>query len=743
MSIVSSSGARPTIAGSHTDLPQSNGSADLRLVSETSTPPPPSRTTLNRDVSSEVFTAIYSGVHVFEMTCRGVSVMRRISDSALNATQILKVAGIEKGRRTKILEKEILTGPHEKVQGGYGKYQGTWISYEIGLALCERHQVREFLSTLLDLDPGNNASMNATPTKEQHQASVRRHLSNGRPIPVSGGSARSSAPIFDQSRIQGRGTSAAILGALQPIQRSNAAQANIPTFAYTSQTPSLHGSHSQNLGLHQVYNGSQHTTNGSQGTQMPEFRSVPFPQEVLSPLNHKTARDFDHSRELMTSIFLESDMSRVPDVLINSATQQEVDIDVPIDELGHTALHWASALARLPLVRALIGKGANPCRGNGTGETPLIRAVLVTNTMDQNTFIDLLEMLKSSICCQDLSKRTVLHHIAVTAGIKGRSAASRYYLDSLLEWIVTHGQKVDMDLTVFERTVVDVKDRNGDTALNIAARIGNRSLVQSLLEINADPYLANKAGIRPIDSGTVDTRIYKQPEGSSVIEPMATITPAVVQASGEVLSSMTTMIASLQKDYEEEMTAKSKMVENTNAQLREAGKALAELRCTIESGKLQMMKLEELNQRIQNTNRAIENETREFREAQTGSGPLPVIEDNPGTLDADHPYKVDPNVPDTFQSFSKESLHARILAYQQDIDMLNVLAVKLNDKSAAMEARCRKVVSECAGVTVDQVDVLLGQLLAAVQSDCSEEGGSDYNEASRIAGFLKILTPRA
>lgn len=57
---------------------------------------------------------------------RGIAVMRRRADSFVNATQILKVAGVDKGRRTKILEKEILPGKHEIVQGGYGKYQGTW-----------------------------------------------------------------------------------------------------------------------------------------------------------------------------------------------------------------------------------------------------------------------------------------------------------------------------------------------------------------------------------------------------------------------------------------------------------------------------------------------------------------------------------------------------------------------------------------------------------------------------------------
>lgn len=50
--------------------------------------------------------------------------MRRRSDGWLNATQILKVAGFDKPQRTRVLEREVQKGEHEKVQGGYGKYQG-------------------------------------------------------------------------------------------------------------------------------------------------------------------------------------------------------------------------------------------------------------------------------------------------------------------------------------------------------------------------------------------------------------------------------------------------------------------------------------------------------------------------------------------------------------------------------------------------------------------------------------------
>jgi hypothetical protein len=56
--------------------------------------------------------------------CKGVAVMRRRADGWLNATQILKVAGFDKPQRTRILEREVQKGEHEKVQGGYGKYQG-------------------------------------------------------------------------------------------------------------------------------------------------------------------------------------------------------------------------------------------------------------------------------------------------------------------------------------------------------------------------------------------------------------------------------------------------------------------------------------------------------------------------------------------------------------------------------------------------------------------------------------------
>ena len=81
---------------------------------------------------------MYSGVPVWEVNLQGTTVMRRTEDNYMNATQILKVAGLNKAKRTRVLEKEILQDPrHEKVQGGYGKYQGTWYVSILGVQFVE------------------------------------------------------------------------------------------------------------------------------------------------------------------------------------------------------------------------------------------------------------------------------------------------------------------------------------------------------------------------------------------------------------------------------------------------------------------------------------------------------------------------------------------------------------------------------------------------------------------------------
>ncbi|KAJ3356402.1 hypothetical protein HDU83_001193 [Entophlyctis luteolus] len=102
------------------------------------------------NLSSMLITpATYSGVHVLQQAdANGEPVMRRAKDDYINATQVLRAAGFPKTQRTKILERDISGGVHEKVQGGFHMFQGTWVPLETAIRLARKHNVNELLTPL-------------------------------------------------------------------------------------------------------------------------------------------------------------------------------------------------------------------------------------------------------------------------------------------------------------------------------------------------------------------------------------------------------------------------------------------------------------------------------------------------------------------------------------------------------------------------------------------------------------------
>lgn len=101
-------------------------------------------------MSDQIYSARYSGVDVYELIHPTGSVMKRKKDNWVNATHILKAANFPKARRTRILEKEILKEIHEKVQGGFGKYQGTWVPVDVAIRLAQKFDVYNELKSLFD-----------------------------------------------------------------------------------------------------------------------------------------------------------------------------------------------------------------------------------------------------------------------------------------------------------------------------------------------------------------------------------------------------------------------------------------------------------------------------------------------------------------------------------------------------------------------------------------------------------------
>ncbi|KAL3422199.1 start control protein Cdc10 [Phlyctema vagabunda] len=93
----------------------------------------------------------YSGDDVYEVEVNGITVMRRCEDAWLNATQILRVAGLDISQRHEVLRDSLWSSDYKQIHG-VQKYQGTWIPFERGLKLCQEYKLDELLGTLLVSD---------------------------------------------------------------------------------------------------------------------------------------------------------------------------------------------------------------------------------------------------------------------------------------------------------------------------------------------------------------------------------------------------------------------------------------------------------------------------------------------------------------------------------------------------------------------------------------------------------------
>ncbi|CAR26185.1 hypothetical protein ZYGR_0E01690 [Zygosaccharomyces rouxii] len=124
--------------------------------------------------------ATYADTDVYECYIRGYEsriVMRRTQDDWVNITQVFKIAQFSKTQRTKVLEKESNDMRHEKVQGGYGRFQGTWIPLEDAKYMVTKYNIRDpVVTTILafQLNPNN------PPMKRSKNSVLKRTSPDGR-----------------------------------------------------------------------------------------------------------------------------------------------------------------------------------------------------------------------------------------------------------------------------------------------------------------------------------------------------------------------------------------------------------------------------------------------------------------------------------------------------------------------------------------------------------------------------------
>ncbi|KAF4994088.1 hypothetical protein FGRMN_6003 [Fusarium graminum] len=766
--------------------------------------------------SAGIYSASYSGVDVYEMEVNNIAVMRRRNDSWLNATQILKVAGVDKGKRTKILEKEIQTGEHEKVQGGYGKYQGTWIKFDRGVQVCRQYGVEELLRPLLTYDMGQDGGVAGqgdfnTPTKEQAMAAQRKRLYNqsadGRSNGISGTffknistTASHAVAAISKARFDSPGPRSRNGPSRAPSFSRQASMQNGDDFpgnsqqsfasdygqqvdsAYSTQqvnnsvqmtdadpprkrqrvtmTPaeSFSGAYGQNMDIYAAaFPGSPTEPNESfMYTQSAIHDRSPVEEGngPLPPLPYEMSPDIEMKRNMLMGLFLEgpgTDPTK-HDML---GTYTPLELDMPIDLQSHTALHWAATLARMPLLRALIAAGASPARVNASGETALMRACLVTNSQDHNSFPDLLEVLGGTIEARDHKGRTVLHHIAVTSAVKGRNAASRYYLESLLEWVVRQGSAPNsqntqingngpaasqsaspkMGIARFMSEIVNAQDSVGDTALNIASRIGNRSIISQLLEVGADPNIANRVGLRPLDFGIGSENADEKINGEVNTEKNGTAgtNQRSRESSDEIVASISHLLTETGSAFQNEMKAKQASLDTLHSTLRTTSTQLGEARRSLEHLSATLKKQQLARQKVANLSHAREDEqVRLMQEQSRASQPNPS-----SSWETELSAMLEAADDTSGGGFSGEGLlpsaavlRARIRAVEGRREMTRKMVAALKGRSRDVEVKYRRVVALCTGVHEEEVDAVIDGLLKAVESEHEEL------EINRVRRFL-------
>ncbi|GAA5920132.1 hypothetical protein JCM6882_007030 [Rhodosporidiobolus microsporus] len=692
-----------------------------------------------------IYKACYSGVPVYEMPCQGVAVMRRKSDAWLNATQILKVAGFDKPQRTRVLEREVQKGTHEKVQGGYGKYQGTWVPMDRGIALSRQYGVDRLLQPIFDYIPTADSPplapkhITAAPSRPRKKADIA-HDMEAMPTPPP------KLQRMNKSAAAARRVAALAAAADDSYSDQRSPSPVRSAATEHSRTPSPLGDDDDG-DYGEVPSKKRKVAHGmGDGMDMAAHQQL-----GLGPLRY--AR--------MILDYFVSESTQIPQFLVTPPA--DFDPNVVIDDDGHTALHWACAMGRIRIVKLLLTAGADIFRANSMGQTALMRSVMFTNNYDLRKFPELFELLHRSTINIDRNDRTVFHYIVDIALHKGKTHASRYYMETVLQRLVDYPDEV--------ADILNFQDEEGETALTLAARARSKRLVKILLDNGADPKIANRDGKTAEDYILEDERFREQDGGGASTPglnggaaafppPAANGAPSASYSNGAGLSSslssaapqhlgyapsttvhtsetgqsiasqvvpeVSSLLSTLATAYDAELSDKKRELEQANGLLQDLDSEIAETRRVVEQLQQQaatradLVKEEEgLSVELDGKRgkrfrlgweKWVRDEDQREQAYEQGGGPAGSAEGPQADLDA-YRELVAHCPPDADER--AEALRARIAQFREERE---VLFGKLREKQAergtgSRLGMYRQLVALGCGVPLDQVDDVIDALV--------------------------------
>lgn len=265
---------------------------------------------------------------------------------------------------------------------------------------------------------------------------------------------------------------------------SNASSPSLPTSP--GQLDDTHAFDDHNYGVH----GTSPIV-----STIPKYDSQPRPQtsDINDSVNKYLSKLVDY--------FISNDIKsnkKIPIELLSPPMNSAPYIDVPIDPELHNAFHWACSMGTLPIIEALYQVGTSPRSENALGQTPLMRSAMFHNSYTKRSFPKIFQLLQETVFDVDSSQQTVIHQIVKR---KSTTPSAVYYLDIVLSKIKDFASRHRIQM------LLNAQDKNGDTALHIAAKNGDKTFFNTLIDQGASGTIPNKEGLT---SNEIMNRHYEE-----------------------------------------------------------------------------------------------------------------------------------------------------------------------------------------------------------------------------------------
>ncbi|KAJ2786283.1 Transcription factor mbp1 [Coemansia interrupta] len=250
--------------------------------------------------NTQVWSASYAGVEVFQILLNGTAIMRRRKDSYINATHILKCARFDKPHRTRFLERQIHTGIHEKVQGGYGKYQGTWVPLERAKSLAKELGVFDMLQYLFDYNPAPGEKPPTAPRSLESMYNKRKTKENGE-VSERGAKRRIGGSInaskqHQQPKRQGSGSLSSILNRTSPEVSLSAQMQQEPTHQRQSSRASVNAVGGPSAGWHEYSAPNSAPATPQNGRNVHSSLPPPMQYQQKQQYGYQHQQQFDQNK---------------------------------------------------------------------------------------------------------------------------------------------------------------------------------------------------------------------------------------------------------------------------------------------------------------------------------------------------------------------------------------------------------------------------------------------------------------